>query len=117
MSNFKTLEDRFQADLILHAWNKYPQTRGLICYNLNNSKNSIDGAKNKAKGLIKGRADLTFYWRGKAYFFELKVENGSQSPDQKEWENLVRSHGFIYLVVKSIEYFDCMLNLILENRL
>lgn len=117
MSNLKVLEDRLQSEIIMHIWNKYPETRGLLCYNLNNSKNEIDGAKNKAKGLIKGRADLSFYWRGKVYFFELKVESGTQSKEQKEWEILVKSHGFIYLVVKSVEYFDCIIGLILDNKL
>lgn len=93
-------EERIQSEFYIWFHNSYPQYRGLLCYNLNNSKNKIDGARNRSLGLQQGRSDMTFYWKGKAYFLELKNEIGRQSPGQITWQALVESHGFYYSVFK-----------------
>ena len=100
------LEDKIQAECFQWSWNELPETRKLICYNLNNSKNKIDGNLNKAKGLIKGRADLTFYWKGKAYFLECKTKTGKQRPGQPEFQKVVESNGFDYYIFRSLEEFQ-----------
>jgi hypothetical protein len=99
-------EERLHSDCYVWFHNTYPSLRGLLCYNLNNSKNRIDGARNKAKGLQPGRADFTLYYNGTAHFIELKTEIGSQSNGQKEWEKLVRSHGFNYYICKTLNEFQ-----------
>ena len=96
--------------------NKYPEYRGLLNYNLNNSKNAIDGNKNKAMGLQAGRSDMELLWRGSVYFIELKTATGRQSKGQKLWEDTVTYHGFQYHVVRSIEEFVGVVdNIILNN--
>ncbi|NTU49349.1 MAG: hypothetical protein HGA87_00375 [Desulfobulbaceae bacterium] len=89
------------------AWNEYPETRDLLCYNLNNSKNKIDGNLNKGKGLIKGRADFSFYWRPSVLFIEMKTyEKGSkQAKEQKAWQVKVESRGHRYVICRSLEEF------------
>lgn len=100
-------EDKIQSDCYVWFHNTYPQHRGLLCYNLNNSKNKIDGARNKAKGLQPGRSDFTFYYKGEAIFIEMKTNTGKQHTEQKDWERLVIEHGFKYYVCRSIlEFMD-----------
>lgn len=96
-------EEKIQSDFYIAFHNKYPKYRGLLCYNLNNSKNRIDGARNKALGLQPGRSDMEFYWRGKTYFMEFKNDIGRQSSGQKEWQLLIESQGFYYGIFKSSE--------------
>ena len=99
-------ESRLQADCYVWFHNNYPAYRGLLCYNLGNSKNKIDGNRNKAMGLQKGRADMTLYAKGTAYFFEFKTETGVQSPDQKAWQAKVTEQGFQYHIVRSFADFQ-----------
>ena len=90
MKNEKKLsEDKIQSDCYVWFHNTYPTMRGLLCYNLNNSKNKIDGARNKAKGLVAGRSDMVLYYQSKAYMIEFKTQDGTQSIGQREWELLI----------------------------
>ena len=102
-------EDKLHQDCFVWFHNTYPQHRGLLCYNLNNSKNKIDGARNKAKGLIAGRSDMVLYYQSNAIMIEFKTSDGSQSVGQKDWEALVRSQGFQYHIVRSLEEFHMLL--------
>jgi len=88
------------------AWNTLPETRMLLCYNLNNSKNKIDGNLNKGKGLIAGRSDFTFYWNKTAYFIEMKTETGTQDPAQKAFQRVVEGAGFKYTICRNLINFQ-----------
>jgi hypothetical protein len=98
--------------------NQYPKLRGLMCYNLNNSRNKIAGSINQSMGLQAGRSDLVYYRKGKAYMIEIKTEDGKQSLKQKDWQKLIEQEGFVYVVIRSIDEFinfikkveDCCLN-------
>ncbi len=87
------------------AWNELPETRMLLCYNLNNSKNKIDGNINKGKGLIAGRSDFDFYWNQTVYFIEMKTETGIQSPEQKAFQRVVENSGFEYTICRNLTSF------------
>lgn len=108
-------ENQLQATCFQHAWNHFPDTRRLLCYNLGNSKNKVDGARNKAMGLIKGRADLELLWRGTIHYFELKFGDGRQSPDQKTFQNTVEQHGAKYYIVDSFDQFVRLLTHITKD--
>lgn len=99
-------EDRIQAECFTWFHNTYPELRGLLCYNLNNSANKIQGNKNKAMGLQPGRADFTFYYKGSAYFIEMKTPKGRQQEIQKKWMIQVLSHKFPYYLIRSLEDFQ-----------
>ena len=105
----KEAEERIQSQCYVWFHNTYTELRGLLCYNLNNSKNAIDGAKNKALGLQKGRSDLVFYYSGKAFMIEMKVEKGVQSVGQKEWQKKIEGQGFNYYIVRSLEDFKVLI--------
>lgn len=100
-------EDRIQQECVEWFWNTYPQYRGLLCYNDNNAANAIKGAINKRIGMVKGRSDLSFYYRFDGIvFIEMKTPDGVQSPDQKEWQKLVESRGFKYVILRSVGEFQ-----------
>jgi len=98
-------EIQLQRDCYLWFHNSFPDFRGLLCYNLNNSANRIQGNMNMALGLQKGRADMVFYFYEKCFMFEFKTEEGYQSKSQKEWEKLITAHGFEYIIIRSLEQF------------
>ena len=105
----KQSEDKIQSDCFVWFHNTYPHLRGLLCYNLNNSKNKMDGARNKAKGLIAGRSDMVLYYQSNAIMIEFKTSDGSQSVGQKEWEALVKSQGFQYHIIRSLDEFQMLI--------
>lgn len=108
-------EERIQTFCYCWYHNEFPEYRGLLCYNLNNSKNKIDGARNKAMGIQKGRSDLVLYWQAKAYHIEMKTPTGEQSPEQIEWQNKVEAQGFEYHLVRSLSEFQKIILTILKK--
>lgn len=99
-------EDALQQECYTWFHNTYPNLRGLLCYNLSNSRNKIDGARNRNKGLQEGRSDLVLYFDAKTYHIEMKTPTGVQSKAQKEWQLLVESHGFSYYIRRDLESFQ-----------
>lgn len=92
----------------MYIWfhNTYPGLRGLLCYNLNNSATSRQGLMNKGLGLQAGRSDMVFYYGGKSYMIEVKNQDGLLSVNQLKWAKLLRSQGFLYYVVRTLEEFQ-----------
>ena len=108
-------EERIQTACYVYFHNTFPEHRGLLCYNLNNSKNKIDGARNKAMGIQKGRSDLVLYWQGRAVMIEMKTPTGEQSPEQIEWQAKVEAQGFPYYIVRSLPEFQELIFSILKK--
>lgn len=98
-------ETRLQQEIIMEFNNRYPHLRGLLCYNLNNSTGGFRGTQNKYLGVVAGRSDLVFYYKGMAWMLELKTEKGEQRPVQKDWEALIKKQGFEYYIVRSLKDF------------
>jgi hypothetical protein len=106
-------EDKLQSECYLWFHNEFPELRGLLCYNLNNSMNKIRGMMDKGMGLQPGRSDMVFYYEGKAFMIEFKTVDGGQSKAQKEWEQKIKRAGFSYSIIRSLEEFQkLMLHLI-----
>lgn len=99
-------ESKIQSECVKWAWNKHPETRGLICEVNNNPLNAVDGSKRKAMGMVKGHSDLNFYWKGKVYFIEMKDAKGRQSKEQKAWEATVAQQGFNYFIIRDLCSFQ-----------
>jgi len=83
---------------------------------LNNSKNKIEGNKNLAKGIIPGRSDFEFFFNGKTYFIEIKTEKGIQEEDQIIFQKNIEKHGFQYFIIRNIEEFIYLHNLITKKN-
>ena len=98
-------EIKLQAECFQWHWNTYIHERGLLCYNLNNSANKIQGNQNKALGLIKGRSDMVLYRKSGVIFLEFKTESGAQSTAQKGWQAIVEAQGFRYEIIRNFEEF------------
>lgn len=108
-------EDRLQYDCYTWFHSEFPELRGLLCYNLNNSRNKIQAMMDKGKGLQKGRSDLVFYYRGVAIMIELKTPTGTQEKDQIIWQSKIEAAGFKYHLVRSLEEFQKIIFSIILN--
>ena len=56
-------------------------------------------------GLKKGVSDLIVLMPKRVIFVEVKTPTGIQSPDQKDFESLVKNLGFEYYLVRSLQDF------------
>jgi len=50
-----------------------------------------------------GGSDLIGLYCGRAVFVEIKTPTGRQSPEQKQFQQLVESKGGIYRILRSVE--------------
>lgn len=104
-------EDRLQQECFTWHWNTKPEERGLLFMVYNGAVNRIQGAQLKSKGMVKGVSDM-IYLRpgGSPLLIELKTETGTQSLAQKNWENVVATAGYEYVLVRSLEQFKSIIN-------
>jgi hypothetical protein len=59
----------------------------------------------KATGVVAGVSDLIIIKPNEVIFVEVKTEIGKQSDKQKEFQQIVETLGFKYLLVRSLEDF------------
>ena len=104
------LELKLQATCFQWYWNHFPQYRRLLHANNNNSENQIKGNQNKAIGVVAGVADMELNFMARTYFFEFKTATGTQSPEQKEFQERVTQHGFEYHIIRSFEAFKATIH-------
>ncbi len=104
-------EIQLQAAAFAWHWNNFPQERGLLHANNNNSFNSIKGNQNKALGVVAGVADMEYLTDGgKVVFIEMKTPTGTQDPKQKLFQAQVESKGARYVVIRSLTEFQALIN-------
>ena len=108
-------EARMHQECVIWFHNTYPELRGLLCYNNNNSHGGRSGAINKTMGVVPGRSDLVLYYSGRANMIELKTLKGKQSPKQKAWAELVNQQGFPYYLIRSLNDFKLLCIFILKR--
>lgn len=99
-------EDKLQSQCFQWAWNAHPQTRRLLWAVPNGGwRHVIEAMKLKATGVVKGVHDMHFFWDKVLYTFELKVDKNRLSKEQKEWGELVRTHGAFTYEIRDFETF------------
>ena len=98
-------EARIQQEIVMFFNNEYPELRGCLCYNNNNSVGGLRGKLNKFLGVVKGRSDMVLYYKGFSVMIELKTEKGRQSDSQRAWQYLMINQGFRYYIIRSLEEF------------
>ncbi len=109
-------ESREQQLVVIHMWNKHPETRKLLFAIPNGGlRNKLEAKRLKAEGLTPGVSDLLFMWKSKTYCIEMKLEKGGvQSKVQKEWQCIVESQGFKYYLChgaqQAIDVLEGILN-------
>lgn len=109
-------ESRIHQDCYVWFHNSFPSLRGLLCYNLNNSRDGIDGARNRSKGVQAGRADFTLYYQSEAVMIEMKEIDGRQGPEQRKWQRVVEGQGFRYEVCRTLEEFQSVVGGIIKQE-
>lgn len=93
---------------------QWPEYRGLLFAVPNGSyRNKATAGKLKAEGVVAGVADLILLvpkqWAF-ALCIEMKTSKGRQSPEQKEWQEMVEAHGYRYRVCRSLDEFMAIVN-------
>ena len=104
-------ENRIQQDCYTFLHNQHIHLRGLYFEIHNNAFSAQSGMRHKAIGRIAGVADnclLLPAGRG-IVFFEFKTEDGKQSPEQKNWETIVKFNGYKYYLVRDLETFKTII--------
>lgn len=96
-------EDQLQSTCFQWHWNNLPEERGMLFHVNQKARNKIEGNRFKAMGVVPGVSDM-IYLR-KLTFIEMKTEDGKQSKEQKEFEILVTSLGYVYVICRSLEQF------------
>lgn len=100
-------ELQLQAACTQWFWNQYPNERQMLHNNDNNSHNSIEGARKKAIGVVKGVSDLELILPGgNVVFIELKLPGEKQKPEQITFEQKVRERGHLYVIIFSFVEFQ-----------
>jgi hypothetical protein len=87
-----------------------PNEQGLLFLNHNNPRSRSNGYFLKNIGLTAGVADMTYLSPKGAVFLEFKTSKGRQSLSQKWWQGVVEAVGYRYVVIRSIEEFQNLLN-------
>lgn len=98
-------ELKMQAECFQWHWNTFPEERGLLHANNNNSQNSIKGMMNRSIGVVAGVADMEYYPYKRVIFIEFKTADGVQSEKQREFQRKVESAGHTYRIIRSVEAF------------
>ena len=53
---------------------------------------------------LRGESDLTWFIRnGQTIFVEIKTPDGRQSRQQKQFQSVIESYGFRYVILRSVE--------------
>lgn len=110
-------EGRIQAECFAWFWNTYPQYRKLLFHVPNENdradSNIIQGAIRKSLGVVSGVADLLLLIPSGRYHglcIEMKDERGRQKPAQAEWQTIVESQGYKYVICRSLEQFKIIID-------
>lgn len=99
----KNEELKMQAEFFQWHWNSFPEERGMLHANNNNSENRIKGSFNMAIGVVPGVSDMEYLTDGTVVFMEWKTQNGVQSEAQKKFQAKVEAEGFEYVIFRSVE--------------
>ena len=101
-------ENKIQQQMFVWFQNNYSlkdNIKGIFASIPNDSKDAKEQMRKKATGMKVGHSDFNIYMNGKCYFFEVKTHNGVQSDSQKRFESEVKSLGFEYYIVRSLDEF------------
>lgn len=110
-------ELQMQAQCVTWFWNTFPAWRKMLHCNMNNSFNRIKGAEAKSLGVAPGVSDLEFIdFNGVVWFIELKLPDGKQSDDQKDFQRKLEERGHKYVIIFSFVEFKKLIYGTLGNN-
>lgn len=114
----KHIEEDLQQTCCRWMAYQYPKEYAFLHHSPNGGKrNAREAARFKAMGTKAGFPDLQLCLprRGKhGLFIELKTDKGTQTEYQKNWQKMLTSEGYAYLVCRSFEQFCNIINKYLQ---
>lgn len=78
--------------------------------------NARMGSINKSMGVLAGVSDLVFVFNSVAYHIEVKTDKGTQSKEQKEFQQKIENEGMKYVIVRSLDQFMNLINNIVKYK-
>ncbi len=114
-SRKKPARKRNETGLQYRCWQWVQKTHpGLLIFHVaNERKGSVGAAVHfKRMGVRPGVADFLAFPHGRAIAIELKDDDGKQSADQVKFERRWKTAGNTYLVVRTLEEFQGVINAI-----
>ena len=126
-------ESKIQQQCVSWFRAQYPQFSMLLVHPINEGSQytRVTGAIHKAEGAVAGVSDLLFFMAAefdedipgfiKLYrhyqglCIEFKTPKGKQSPEQKEWERMVKAAGYEYKIVRSVDEFRTLIKTWIEH--
>lgn len=99
-------------------WNTFPEERRML-YAVNNNVSAglsrqqqiLEGAKNKAKGVVAGVLDLCYIcFDGRSIYLDAKIGNDRLSDEQKDFCSKLDSRGILWFVFSTFEEFRNIIN-------
>ena len=107
-------EAQLQSVCFMYHWNTFPEFRGLLHANQNNSMNQIQGSHRKAIGVVAGRPDMEYNFAGETHFFEFKSRAGRMSKKQVRVGDALINQGFDVHVIRDFDTFVYLITRIHE---
>ncbi len=105
-------EDDLQMQCVAWFRWQFPTLRRLLHHSPNGGRRDArEGARFKQMGVQAGFPDLILLVASNGshgLFIELKTKVGRQSDSQKEYQSLVESQGYNYVVVRSLQQFTAV---------
>lgn len=97
-------EDQIQAEIFKWYRNNHPENLIFAVPN-GGTRNIREAMLLKATGTTAGVSDLIVVKQNEVIFVEVKTETGRQSKEQIKFEQKVKSLGFKYFIVRSVDDF------------
>lgn len=81
-----------------------------LCFRCNVGKVKCEDGTWFDSGLCNGFSDLIVLANNTIYFIEVKTKIGQQREDQKNFQSIVQSRGYTYIVARSTKDMEVILN-------
>lgn len=116
--------DRLQQECYTHLWNQYPATRR-TCWHTPNEFHRQKGmtakehmiiiSQRKAIGVLSGVVDLTWYWKGTLYMFDIKIGRDTLSVAQADFITANVSQGGVFHEISTLYQFQSIVSEIMKG--
>lgn len=102
-------ENEHKLQVSICKWLDFTQAFYYFSIPNGGARHRLVAIKLKMEGVKAGVADMFWMtsnknWKG--LFVEVKIDKGTQQPNQKAFEAIAKGHGYYYAVVRSID--DCI---------
>jgi hypothetical protein len=101
-------EEQLQTACFIWHWNNRPAERRRLFHVNQKARNAIEGNRMKAMGVVPGVSDLIYLSPSGPVFIEMKTDTGTQSKEQREFQALVESLGYQYIISRSLAHFQSL---------